>query len=224
MMKHYTAFIFDMDGTIFDSMPYHIASWETLFAEIGHPISRHEIEARNRGTIDQVIRAVLGDIPDDLVWQYARRKERIYRQMFGANLHLLDGLREFWKQAKAYGVRLALATNAGRRNVDFALDGLNIRSYFDLVLCGEDVTAGKPDPQIFLMAARLLNLSSQNCLVFEDSINGLEAASAAGMDIVAITTTLTPDVLASYPDVLFVIDDYHDPRLNALFARNNGEI
>jgi beta-phosphoglucomutase-like phosphatase (HAD superfamily) len=103
---------------------------------------------------------------------------------------------DFLTLLKAYGIKAALGTSAGPGNIDFILDGLGIRSYFDAVIGGAEVTKGKPDPEIYVRAAGLVQISPADCWVIEDSLQGIEAGLSAGMKVVGITTSHTAEELS----------------------------
>ena len=208
-MHHNTAFIFDMDGTIINSMPYHVHSWLVAFNEIGLPISAEELHRNDRGNVHQVVRRIVGHkMSTGDIQTFAERKEILYRQAFRPHLKLLNGLADFFKTSKHLGILLGLATNAGWVNIDYVLDGLDIRSFFSVVVSGEDVERGKPDPELFLMAANGLNIAPEKCIVFEDSISGIEAAEKAGMSTVVVNSSSQPALRIGRPSVIKEIEDY----------------
>ena len=116
-------------------------------------------------------------------------KERIYRDLFRPHRKLLPGLRRLLGELKTHAVPMALATSAPTSNVDFILDGLKARSFFDTVVDASQITHGKPHPEIFLTAAVRLGAAPRNCVVFEDSILGVKAARRAGMPVIGIATS-----------------------------------
>lgn len=190
-MNNAPGFIFDMDGTLVDSMPFHTRSWQLLLAERGIEMSAQEIERRNHGILPEVVRKMLGgQLEDSEVIAIGERKEVLYRQIYRPQLQLLPGCRAFLQAAHRLGLPMALATMANRVNVAFTLDGLGIRDYFEVVVGEEDVQQGKPSPQVFLKAAQGLQRSPEDCIVFEDSRSGLQAAERAGMRVVLVNASL----------------------------------
>jgi beta-phosphoglucomutase family hydrolase len=204
-----TGFIFDMDGTLINSMPFHVKSWLLTLEEIGMPLSDEELARHNHGTITEVTRSILGEqASESEVTAVSERKEVIFRQIFRPHLRLLDGAGEFLERSKELGIPLVLATNAEWININYVLDGLNIRDVFDAVIGKEDIQKGKPDPEIFLLAAKLIGIPPERCIVFEDSSSGIQAAERAGMPCIATTTALQAAELEQLKPVVRVIDDY----------------
>jgi beta-phosphoglucomutase len=190
-------------------MPFHIRSWLRLFADLGLHITADEMERYNRGTIGEVLRRILGShLTDAAVAELAERKEALFRELCRPHLAPIAGLRPFLDEARRLGIPMALATAAGRDNIAFMLDGLAVRSFFDAVVGGEDVEKGKPDPEVFLIAAAMLRMPPRRCMVFEDSLSGIEAAHRAGMTVVAVTTTLDMRDAQGLPSVAYSIEDY----------------
>jgi beta-phosphoglucomutase len=184
------ALIFDMDGVIVDSNPLHRDSW-TEFNRRQGLATTSEMLARMYGRRnDRIVRDFFGDaLTDDQVAAYGRDKEKIYREMLGDRIEetLVPCLRPFLEGYR--GTPMAVATNAETENVDFVLDRAGIREYFQAVVDGHQVTHPKPDPEVYLKAAELLAVEPRNCIVFEDSYTGVEAARAAGMRVAGIGTT-----------------------------------
>ena len=220
-MTNVTGFIFDMDGTLVDNMPYHTRSWQQLLTELGVKMTGLEIESRNRGILPEVIRNMLGDqLSDTEAAAIGERKEELYRKIYYPHLQLLAGCQAFLDQSYLLRVPMAVATMANRVNVAFVLDGLGIRDLFRIVIGEEDVREGKPSPEAFLLAAQGLQLPPENCIVFEDSLSGVEAAQRAGMKVVFLSTSLSASNLNASPPILQITDDYENLRPENLFLVN----
>lgn len=210
-MTETLGFIFDMDGTLVDNMPYHLLAWQQLLAGMHIHMSFQEIDRRNHGTISEVIRNLLGDqLSEDQVLELGLRKEDLYRQLYHPHMRLRTGCDRFLQQAQAKGIPTALATMADRVNIDFILDGLGIRDYFCVVVGADQISRGKPDPEVFLTAAQAMHLLPENCIVFEDSPSGLAAAERAGMRVVYLAGSSDQHDLPSSPAVLRVTSDYFE--------------
>ena len=204
------AFIFDMDGTLVDNTRFHLQAWLQLLADLGREVVAAEFHHWSSGkTNGQILRHVLGPgFSDGQIADLAERKEALYRAAYGPHRKLVPGLDRFLREATHHGVPMAVASSAGRANIEFVLDGLGIMSLFEAIVSGEDVRNGKPDPEVFQLAARRLGVDSKQCLVFEDSLAGIEAAARAGMKAVAITTSFGARVFASLPGTVLVVQDF----------------
>ena len=208
----FSAYIFDMDGTLVDNMGFHVTIWTEFLASLGAPVDRETFYRRTVGKVNaEILRDLYrADLSDAEIEDLSRRKEQLYRQRFAPLIaqKAVPGLREFLQKAHQDGISMAVATSAGLENTRFILEGLSIATYFSALVTSEDVRRGKPDPEIFLIAAQKLGVPPEACLVFEDSPAGLEAAHRAGMRSVALSTTFTPDQLTGRPGVLLVAPDY----------------
>jgi beta-phosphoglucomutase-like phosphatase (HAD superfamily) len=202
-MSNIRALIFDMDGVIVDSNPWHRAAWEEynrgLGVEMTEEMTRRMYGKRNA----ELIREFYGrDLDDAEVFAHGAAKETLYREMMKPHLNgaLVPGIREFL--ARHRDLALAVATNAEPPNVNFVL--------FRVIVNGHEVAHPKPHPEIYLRVADALGVTPADCVVFEDSYAGVEAALAAGMQVVGISTT--HDDLAG---VALLIRDFNDPALEA---------
>jgi len=184
------ALIFDMDGVLLDSNPAHREAWSAYNRTFGLETTEEMLQGMYGKRNDQIVRDFFGaGLTDEEVMRRGAEKERLYREMTGPRLEqmLVPGLRpllERFRQAP-----LAVATNAEPDNVSFLLDGTGLRRFFRVVVDGSQVKRPKPDPEIYLCAARLLGVAPGNAIVFEDSPSGVEAARAAGMRVIGLRTT-----------------------------------
>ncbi|UPL47913.1 HAD family hydrolase [Hymenobacter sublimis] len=213
------AFLFDLNGTMIHDMDYHTSAWQHILnTELGGNFSWEQVKPQMYGKNQEVLVRLFG--PERFTAaemdELAVRKEQRYQQEFRPHLALLPGLLEFLQQAHARGVRLAIGSAAIPFNIDFVLDGLNIRRYFSAIVSADDVTLSKPHPETFLKAAQLLGVAPTDCLVFEDVPKGAEAAQHAGMSTVILTTTHEPAEFAHLPNVLHFAPDFHDPFMQRL--------
>jgi beta-phosphoglucomutase len=183
------ALLFDLDGVVIDSMPTHTLAWAPYLER--HGIDPSDIEARMHGKRnDELVRDLFGShLEDAAVFEHGAAKERLFRELIGATLEakLVPGVREFLAEASKT-VPLAVGTNAEPANVDFTLDGAGVRQYFRAIVDGSQVARPKPAPDVYLRGAELLGVDPANCIVFEDSPVGIEAARAAGMRVVGLLT------------------------------------
>jgi beta-phosphoglucomutase len=213
------ALIFDLDGVVVDSMPLHTLAWLRYLAQLG--ISRKDIAIHMHGRRnDEIVREFLGpDVPNEVVLEHGAAKERLFQEMMGADLvrNLVPGVADFLARANspasAGGVPVALATNAEPANVAFALDGANLRRWFQAIVDGSQVRNAKPAPDVYLTAGARLGVAPGNCIVFEDSPTGIAAARAAGMRVVGI---LTHAETLEHVDIS--VHDFQDPELEQWLA------
>jgi beta-phosphoglucomutase family hydrolase len=203
-------FIFDMDGVLIDSMPVHVQAWLQILAERGvRPSPEEFLRSTGGKTNGQILREVFGpDFADAAIAACAERKERLYRSLCRTRLAPVPGAMPFLDQTRRLGIRMAVATSAEQANRDFVLGGLGLRDYFGAVVGGEEVRRGKPDPEAFLTAATRLDVPPARCLVFEDALAGIQAASRAGMRAVALATTLDAAEFRNLPHVVQVADNF----------------
>lgn len=217
-MTDQVAFLFDMDGTIADTMPFHLQAWMDLLGELGIRTSPQEFLRTTSGKMNrQILNGVLGmSLSDSKLAQFEARKESRFRELCRARLRPITGLADFLAESRRSNVALAVATAAGKENRDLVLEGLGIASDFQVVVGAEDVRNGKPDPEIFLRAADGLQVEPSCCVVFEDAIAGVEAAGRAGMKVVALTTSLDAQDFQGHPAVMRIAKDYTSLRPQAL--------
>ena len=205
-----TALIFDMDGVIVHSTPLHTEAWQRYLRRHGIDVPREKIEAEMLGRHnDEIVEIFFGPgLPREERFRHGAEKEKLYRELMRPRLeeYLVPGVRQFLARNAARP--LALASNAEPANVEFILAESGLRPYFRVVLDGHQVENPKPDPEIYLLAARLLHVRPADCIVFEDSETGVRAAKSAGAAVVGLTTTT--DRLA---DCDLVIADFRDPQL-----------
>jgi beta-phosphoglucomutase family hydrolase len=182
--------IFDMDGVIVDSNPMHRQAWEAYNRRFGLETTE-EMQKRMYGRRnDQIVRDFFGDgLTPEEVERRGADKEELYREMVGDRIEemLVPGVRQFLQSHRE--VPMAVASNGEPANVSFLLDRAGLRPYFRAVVDGQQVRLPKPHPEIYLRTAKLLGADPANCIVFEDSQSGVEAARAAGMRIVLLCTT-----------------------------------
>jgi beta-phosphoglucomutase len=182
--------IFDLDGVLVDTGPFHKQSWYELAAKEGLGMS-DELFSRTFGMQNYAIIPILAgrQVPAEEIERMSEWKERRYRELIADKLELMKGARVLLEDLKSNGFLLAIGTSAPRANLEVVLKRCNISDYFDAYVVGEDVRNSKPAPDTFLKAAEELKLPPQRCVVVEDSVPGIQAGKAAGMVVAAITTT-----------------------------------
>jgi beta-phosphoglucomutase family hydrolase len=184
------ALIFDMDGVIVDSNPLHRVAWTEFNRRQGLETTDEMLERMYGRRNDQIVRDFFGDgLTDDVVIAHGAAKEAIYREMLADRVEasLVPGLRSFLELVA--DVPKAVATNAEPENAAFVLERAGLLNYFRVVVDGHQVSRPKPDPEIYLRAASLLDIPPANCIVLEDSHTGVAAAKAAGMRVIGVGTT-----------------------------------
>jgi beta-phosphoglucomutase len=188
--------IFDLDGVLVDTGPFHKQSWYELAEKEGFSMS-DEFFYSTFGMQSYKIIPMLAkrQLPVEKINRLAEWKERRYRELIADKLELPEGARALLESLKSKGFLLAIGSSAPRANLDFVLERFGLRNYFDAEVTGEDVSNSKPAPDTFLKAAEKLKLPPNCCLVIEDSIQGVQAGKAAGMTVIAITTTRKRDEL-----------------------------
>lgn len=199
--------IFDWDGVIVDSSDLHLKSWEALANELKLPLPNDHFEKGFGKRNETIIPQILGWSKDPAqINHWGKRKEEIYRELGNKDgIKLARGSKDFLTQIFSSTFRCSIGTSTERKNVELAIRQHDLSQYFLGAACSEDVSKGKPDPEVFLKAAKILSITPKNCVVFEDSPHGIEAAIRAGMKTVALTTThpsttfmhLNPDLLAA---------------------------
>jgi beta-phosphoglucomutase family hydrolase len=183
------AVIWDMDGVIADTAPYHFSAWQEVFRKRKVSYTeedfRHNFGLRN----DTIIRNILGEqISQGEIDTIAREKEATFRRIIGQKVKPLPGAVELIKSLGKHGFRMAIASSAPMGNIQLITGSLGIDNCFQTIVTGQDVTEGKPSPQGFLLAAQRLGVKPKNCIVIEDAVAGVAAAKRAGMRCLAITT------------------------------------
>lgn len=191
------AFLFDMDGVLVDNTRFHVLSWLELSSKYNCALTEQQVIDWMGSPGREYVKRMFGqpDMPPDKVQVYLEEKEALYRKMFAPHLVIPDGLRKLLDIAHSKDIRCAIATGGSRRNVDFVLDGLGIRDDFMCVLDASRYERGKPFPDCYLQAAAAVEVAPADCIVIEDAINGIEAARAANIPVIAKAGTNTRSVL-----------------------------
>jgi len=184
------AVIWDMDGVIADTAPYHLKAWQEVFQKRGVKFTEDDFRRHFGPRNDTIIKNTLGDkVSQDEIEAMANEKEESFRRRIGQNIKPLPGVIELLRSLKEHRFKMALASSAPMENIQLLTRSLGISSYFQPIISDEDVTEGKPSPQVFQLAAQKLEAEPENCIVIEDAITGVTAAKRAGMHCLAVTTT-----------------------------------
>ena len=210
-MHEVRAFLFDMNGTMINDMQYHISAWHRILNEFGAGISVERMKAECYGKNNELIERILpGRFTEEEKDKLSLEKESQYQRDFRPQLKLVNGLDRFLKESHGGGMKLGIGSAAIRSNIDFVLDGLNIRNYFDAIVTADDVTRSKPDPETWLKCANAVGLSAGDCLVFEDSPKGAESALNAGMKCVIVTSLHGEEEFDNYRNAIRFIRDFSE--------------
>ena len=184
------AVIWDMDGVIVDTAPYHFNAWQEAFRKKGAKYTAEDFRRNFGQRNDSIIRNILGDgISQSELDTISEEKEMDFRKKVRQNIKPLSGAVELMKLLIEHGFKMALASSAPHENINLQTEGLGISNWFQSIISGEDVTEGKPSPQSFLLAAQRLGAEPKNCVVIEDAMAGVTAAKRAGIRCLAVTNT-----------------------------------
>ena len=185
------AVLFDLDGTMIDNNEFHLRSWREYIKDIGKNVSEEDYLAHINGrTNKDAVQYIYGrEMSDEEAMKYALEKEAIYRRMFAPYIKPVNGLLPMLDYLNRQKLPMAIATSGIQVNIDFMFEHLPVKQYFSAVINSSHIKNGKPDPEIYLVAASTLNVDPRRCLVFEDAVVGIKAAQSAGMKVIALTTT-----------------------------------
>lgn len=217
------AVIFDMDGVLVDSYHAHFVSWMRLYGELGMPYSEDEFAADFGRTSRDILRRTFGDrISDERIRQFDDRKEALFRDALRDDFPAMDGARELIDALSADRFLLAIGSSGPPENVALCLEELDLATKFDAVITGADVTRGKPDPQVFQLAAGRLEAAPSSCAVIEDAVHGVEAACRAGMVAIGFTGTAERAELRGATLVVDSLRELSPMRIRDLINRRSG--
>ena len=213
------AVIFDMDGVLVDSYHAHYESWKQLYDELGVEYTETTFAADFGRTSRDILWRTLGDdLENQRMGELDRRKEAFYRDVLRESFPAMDGAAELIHALAEDGFRLAIGSSGPPENVALVVEQLSGGRRFDVSVTGADVTRGKPDPQVFLIAAERLGVPVASCAVVEDAVHGITAAQRAGMAAIALTGTLERDELAAADAVVDSLRQLSPERIRALVA------
>jgi beta-phosphoglucomutase family hydrolase len=205
------AVLWDLDGTLVDSEEYHWQAWRDAMAAEGVAITRQQFLRTFGLRNDVVVPMLLGaGGPPERIERIGREKEDDYRRLVRTSgLDPLPGAAEWVRRLHQEGWLQAIGSSAPRLNIQVVMEAIGLGSYFEAISSAEDVTAGKPDPQVFLVAAARLGVDPSRCIVVEDAAGGVEAARRAGMRSIGIghagkplgADVSVPSLTALAPDI-----------------------
>lgn len=182
-----TAVIWDVDGTLVDTAELHFQAWAAMAREMNKPFSRADFAATFGRRNPEIINQLFGHtFTDQEIADLGERKEDLYRSAAQSGVELLPGARTLLEGLHAAGIPQAIGSSAPRKNLELILRLTRTEPFFAAVVSSEDTQRGKPDPQVFLVAAQKLDVPPPRCLVFEDAVAGVQAAHAGGMKCIAV--------------------------------------
>ena len=203
------AFLFDLNGTMIEDMSYHINAWHNIFLKQGANYTLKQSQEQCYGKNAEILERIFpGRFTEEEKTALGDDKEATYREEYKPFLKLINGLDEFLAAAKKEKIKMAVGSAAMKLNVDFVLDNLNIRHYFDVVISGDDVEMSKPDAETYLKCAAALTVLPNECLVFEDVPKGVESAANAGMQAIVIIGLHNEEEFAGFDNVVRFVKDY----------------
>lgn len=207
------AAIFDMDGTLVDNSAVHVRAFELFCNRYGVNDWRTKLEKAFGMGSDDIMRMLL---PEEVIRERGLQalgdeKEEIYRTIYAPEIAPVKGLKELLELLRRAGIRCAVGSSGCRQNVEFVLSSCKIEEYFEVKVSGDMVSRCKPEPEIYLTAAKTLGVKPEECVIFEDARAGFEAARRAGAgSIVAIATTLPSEVILEEQLADVVVEDFSE--------------
>lgn len=200
------AVIFDMDGVLVDSSSIHTDAFVVYCKQHGMDMKREMLAPYYGMGNDDIFKGLFNrDFTPEEIAVMSEEKEVVYREMFEKTIAPHKGLIGLLDELKAMGVKMAVGSSAMRKNVDFVLEKCGIAGYFDAISCGDMVTKAKPDPEVFVVAAKMLGEDPKDCVILEDAFVGVKAARSIGSKVVVLTTTYPRE---KHTDFDILIDDF----------------
>ncbi len=207
--------IFDMDGVLIDSAKPHFRSWELLAEENGTVITEAQFSATFGQHNDNIVPKVFGAVSRARVCELADRKEELYRDLIRMEAPIVPGAQDLVRGLHDAGVSLAIGSSGPLANIELVVESMCVRDLIGAIVSGDDVTRGKPDPQVFVLACEALGISPARCVVVEDAPVGVSAARAAGTHVAAVLIYHSRDALA---DADLIADHLADLSVEQLVA------
>lgn len=215
------AVAFDLDGTLIDNNQFHFITWQEFYRKRNRELSLEEYKTSFNGrTMTDCVKYVFQqpDMPAEEIEKYTNEKESLYREIYAAHIKPIPGLLSLLELLHQQGIPMVIATSGIQDNIDFLFAHIPIQHYFKRVIKGSDITHGKPHPEMYQLAAKELGLPAEKCIAFEDATVGIASAGGAGMKVIALSTTHTPDEL-DHADL--VIKDYEGIQMQDLLQLIN---
>jgi HAD superfamily hydrolase (TIGR01509 family) len=211
--------LFDWDGVVIDSREHHEESWERLGQEQGRSLPEgHFLKGFGRKN-EFIIPQILGWTDDaEEIRRLSLRKEALYREVVAERgLTALPGVRTWLERLRDAGVPCSIGSSTHRANIDLSLGLIGLGEFFAAIVTAEDVSHGKPDPEVFVTAAARIDRAPERCVVFEDAHVGIQAARSGGMRVVAVATTHRLEELSAADLAVARLDELEIATLAAWF-------
>ena len=189
------AVLWDLDGVLVDSAPFHFQAWRELFQSLGKGFADADFRRTFGLRNDAILRDILGELAPAEVERLARKKEELYRDKIEGRVTAIPGAVDLLRCLQQTGMKMAIVSSAPGENVCVVLRSLGLEGVFEAVVAEEDAPKGKPDPQGFLLAAEKLGVAPPECVVIEDAPGGLEAAKRAGMRCIGLASSRPREAL-----------------------------
>lgn len=213
------AVLFDMDGVIVDSNPYHKISLKEFCSKYGFELNEEQLRAKIYGRANKEwIRNLFGDITNEQLKNYAQEKEAHFRQVYEAHIEPVTGIVDFIQALHEQGIPQAIGTSAPPENLEFVMKHTHLASFFPTFMTEKDVNLTKPHPEIYQELAKKLGYAPQQCVVFEDSLSGIQAGLSAECKVVGVATTHSPEELSHAHLVIRDFEGFSPKKLEELFV------
>ena len=201
------AVLWDLDGVLVDTAPFHFQAWQELFRSLGKGFTEADFRRTFGLRNDAILSDILGELSPAEVERLAQRKEELFRAGIEGRVTAIPGAVELLRRLQRKGRKMAIVSSAPGENVRVVLRSLGLEGMFEAIVAEEDAPRGKPDPQGFLVAAEKLGVEAKECVVIEDAPGGVEAAKRAGMRCIGLTSSRPREALA---DADLVVDSLEE--------------
>jgi len=209
--------IWDLDGVIVDSAPFHFETWREFAAARGRVYTEEDFRQTFGMRNQDILLYIFGEkLERGVLETWSHEKEERFRSLIRGSVEPLPGVLTLVRALDTAGYQQAIASSTPLKNIHLILKGLAILDFFDVIISGEDVVRGKPDSEVFLKVAKAMSLDPERCLVIEDAAVGIEGAKRAGMKSIGVTNTLPGERLSS-PDLVVGSLEEVDPKIIAQF-------
>jgi HAD superfamily hydrolase (TIGR01509 family) len=210
-MKNKIAFLFDLDGVIIDTETQYDVFWGKMGKD--YQLGLKDFEQLVKGTtLPNIIASYFSHLPEEKQKEVEAANRAFDLQM---NIIPIPGALAFLAESKKAGIKMGLVTSSDNEKLTTIFHALPIKEYFDTIVSADRITQGKPHPQCYLLAANDLDVLPDQCFVFEDSFNGIKSANAAGMRVIGLSTTNSPESIQK--DCIQVIPDFQQLSISSLF-------